>query len=102
MSIPAADEVLSNSCFLGYLGLKTVTFEAASRLGTIEPGAFAECESLSSIDIPASVAGCVRLTTVTFDGASPPVEIVESVFYGCPIGGTPATGPLTVEFPMWE
>ena len=64
IEIPASVETIGNSAFSDCSSLATVTFEKGSRLKTIgdEPpinngfyGAFNNCTSLTSIEIPASV-----------------------------------------------
>ncbi len=85
------------------LGLKTVSFEAGSKITRIGSFAFAGCEYLESITIPASVTTigdqlpgqpdeeyhghtfyrCPRLTSVTFE-TTQLTTIEESLFRACP------------------
>jgi hypothetical protein len=110
ITIPASVEVLYASCFLGCLRLASVNFEPGAKLSRIEIEAFKECQSLPLVCIPATVtkigrlafAGCCRLTAVTYEGEAENVDIGKDSFHGCPIGGTPATGPLTVEFVQFD
>ncbi|WP_288707613.1 leucine-rich repeat protein [uncultured Alistipes sp.] len=93
IEIPASVETIEKCAFQGCTALTTVTFEKGSQLKTIEgnlvtnaydydivdqKGAFADCISLTCIEIPASVEtiwagafhGCTALTTVTFEKGS--------------------------------
>ena len=90
IEIPASVETIERSAFYNCTALTTVTFEKRSQLKTIGGwyedvddtcigyGAFADCTSLTSIEIPASVEtievaafqGCTALTTVTFEKGS--------------------------------
>ena len=90
IEIPASVEIIELTAFKGCTALTTVTFEPGSKLKTIEGntpnsgyttlsyGAFADCISLTAIEIPANVetieAGafhnCTALTTVTFEQGS--------------------------------
>ena len=83
-------ETIERSAFYNCTALTTVTFEKRSQLKTIGGwyedvddtcigyGAFADCTSLTSIEIPASVEtiefaalkNCTALTTVTFEKGS--------------------------------
>ena len=82
IEIPASVETIGTATFKGCTALTTVTFEKRSQLKTIngdfEAGAFQNCISLTSIEIPASVEtiersafyNCTALTTVTFEKRS--------------------------------
>ncbi len=87
MEIPANVEVIGPSAFMNCSYLAAVTFEKGSHLNIIkgaypnsysEFGAFANCTSLTSIEIPASVetieasafSGCSSLSKVTFENQS--------------------------------
>ena len=82
IEIPASVETIGVGAFYGCTALTTVTFEKGSQLKTIKgkliDGAFRNCTSLTSIEIPASVEtigtaafyGCTALTTVTFEKGS--------------------------------
>lgn len=89
INIPANVETIGKSAFQSCSNLKTVTFEKKSNLKTIgggydysgfshysaDFGAFSNCRSLTSIEIPASVEtiesttfkGCSALSVVTFE-----------------------------------
>lgn len=89
INIPANVETIGKSAFQSCSKLKTVTFEKKSNLKTIgggydysgfshysaDFGAFSNCSSLTSIEIPASVEtiestafkGCSALSVVTFE-----------------------------------
>ena len=87
IEIPASVERIGESTFEDCTALTTVTFEKGSQLKTIWGdscyGAFTNCTSLTSIEIPASVEtigsatfhGCTALTTVTFEKGSQLKEI---------------------------
>ena len=88
IEIPASAETIGENAFNRCKALTTVTFEKGSQLKTIEGGyydkttdcygAFSDCTSLTSIEIPASVETiestafkrCTALTTVTFEKGS--------------------------------
>ena len=86
IEIPASVETIGDSAFMGCSKLATVTFEKGSQLKTIGGrygsgsyyGAFSDCSSLTSIEIPASVETieatafkrCSSLATVTFEKGS--------------------------------
>ena len=86
IEIPASVQIIELAAFRDCTSLKTVTFQKGSLLSTIEGGcydrwyygAFSNCTSLVSIEIPASVKtieaaafkGCSKLVTVTFEQGS--------------------------------
>ena len=86
IEIPASVETIEATAFKGCSKLTTITFEKGSLLKTIGGGyyssyyhgAFSDCSSLTSIEIPASVEtieatafkGCSKLTTITFEKGS--------------------------------
>ena len=92
-------ETIESTAFKRCTALTTVTFEKGSQLKTIEGGdifsdyygAFSDCTSLTSIEIPASVETigstaferCTALTTVTFEKGSQ-LKIIEfDTFRSC-------------------
>ena len=99
IEIPASVETIGSTAFKRCTALTTVTFEKGSQLKTIEGGdvfsdyygAFSDCTSLTSIEIPASVETigstafkrCTALTTVTFEKGSQ-LKIIElDTFRSC-------------------
>ena len=86
IEIPASVETIEATAFKRCSKLTTVTFEKGSQLKTIGGGysssyyhgAFSDCSSLTSIEIPASVetieaaafSDCSQLATVTFEKGS--------------------------------
>ena len=86
IEIPASVETIEATAFKRCSKLTTITFEKGSQLKTIGGGyyssyyhgAFSDCSSLTSIEIPASVETieatafkrCSKLTTVTFEKGS--------------------------------
>ena len=86
IEIPASVETIEATAFKRCSKLTTITFEKGSLLKTIGGGyyssyyhgAFSDCSSLTSIEIPASVETieatafkrCSKLTTVTFEKGS--------------------------------
>ncbi|MFR6717330.1 leucine-rich repeat protein [Alistipes putredinis] len=93
IEIPASVETIEKKAFMHCSSLATVTFEKGSQLKTIGGGysssshfgtysdyygAFSDCSSLTSIEIPASVETieatafkrCSKLTTITFEKGS--------------------------------
>ena len=127
IEIPANIEVIEAHAFKDCSSLTTVTFEKGSHLKIIKggnsssiftDGAFTDCTSLRSIEIPASVetieaaafSGCSSLSTVVFENQSclktiggnysylPSVISKQErmgVFYACPI--TTIKLPASVE-----
>lgn len=127
VEIPANIEVIEANAFKECSSLVSVTFEKGCRLQTIKggnsdsyaDGAFANCTSLTSIEIPASVetieaavfSGCSSLSTVVFENLSclktiggnysrlpnpiSPHHEEMGVFYNCPI--TEIKLPASVE-----
>ena len=128
--IPASVESIKTPAFMGCSQLTTVTFEKGSQLKTIGGGghyrkfangtdyfyhgAFADCQALTNIEIPASVETingaafmrCSQLTTVTFEKGSQLKTIgggyyssnnnyYHGAFSGCPI--TSIEIPASVE-----
>ena len=96
IEIPASVETIGVAAFCGCTALTTVTFEKGSQLKTIgggysDIGAFTNCTSLTSIEIPASVEtivscafhGCTALTTVTFEKGSQLKTIGSAAFFCC-------------------
>ena len=94
IEIPASVETIKYSAFNGCTSLKTVTFEKGSELKTIEGyyqfyGAFSDCTSLTSIEIPASVetigicafSDCTSLTTIEIPASMETIE--GGAFAGC-------------------
>lgn len=83
IEIPTSVETIEAAAFKGCSKLATVTFEKGSQLKTIGGGyyssyyhgAFSDCSSLTSIEIPASVEtieaaafkGCLALAKITFE-----------------------------------
>jgi hypothetical protein len=84
-------EILGSSLFTPSAFLERVTFGGASRLTTIQKGAFRGCEKLESIAIPAAVtsiarnafARCTRLSDVTFVAPTSLTAIHMRVFRHC-------------------
>ena len=116
IEIPANVEIIEEAAFKNCTALTTVTFENNSSLKTIcgatydysyYGGAFSDCISLISIEIPASVEtieaaafkGCSKLATVTFEKGSQLKTIGGDYYYGafsdCPI--TSIEIPASVE-----
>ena len=120
IEIPANVEIIEEAAFKNCTALTTVTFENNSSLKTIcgatydysyYGGAFSDCISLISIEIPASVEtieaaafkGCSKLATVTFEKGSQLKTIAGGynsddyygVFSDCPI--TSIEIPASVE-----
>ena len=97
--IPIGVETIETSAFQACSSLRTVTFEEGSQLKTIGGGyngltylgAFSDCTSLTSIEIPASVEiigeaafkGCSKLANVTFEKGSQLKTIGEQAFSNC-------------------
>ena len=89
IEIPASVEIIDACAFYGCTNLAVVTFEQGSMLkefgdgGEESSGAFADCTSLKSIQIPSKVErigvgtfnGCSQLSTVTFE----PNSILETI-----------------------
>ena len=120
IEIPASVETIEATAFKRCSKLTTVTFEKGSQLKTIGGGysssyyhgAFSDCSSLTSIEIPASVETieatafkrCSKLTTVTFEKGSQ-LKIIgggysSSYYYGAFLGCSSLTSieiPASVE-----
>lgn len=82
---------IGNNAFFHINSLKSVVFQAGSRLQTIGYSAFAECRVLENITIPSSVesmlgavfSGCTGLKTVVFQRDSKLQALGYSTFSGC-------------------
>ena len=116
IEIPASVETIEKKAFMHCSSLATVTFEKGSQLKTIAgdsyDGAFSDCSSLTSIEIPASVETigkeafkrCSSLATVTFEKGSQ-LKIIgggysSSYYYGAFLGCSSLTSieiPASVE-----
>lgn len=79
---------IKSGAFSGMSGLKKVTMPRNSQLETIGKNVFRNCDSLESIDIPATVtsvassafSGCTGLETVKFAEANTITELPEGLF----------------------
>ena len=120
IEIPASVETIEATAFKRCSKLTTITFEKGSLLKTIGGGyyssyyhgAFSDCSSLTSIEIPASVetieatafSDCSKLATVTFEKGSQ-LKIIgggysSSYYYGAFLGCSSLTSieiPASVE-----
>ena len=120
IEIPASVETIEATAFRICSKLTTITFEKGSLLKTIGGGyyssyyhgAFSDCSSLTSIEIPASVetieatafSDCSKLATVTFEKGSQ-LKIIgggysSSYYYGAFLGCSSLTSieiPASVE-----
>ena len=120
IEIPASVETIEKKAFFHCSKLTTITFEKGSLLKTIGGGyyssyyhgAFSDCSSLTSIEIPASVetieatafSDCSKLATVTFEKGSQ-LKIIgggysSSYYYGAFLGCSSLTSieiPASVE-----
>ena len=120
IEIPASVETIEATAFKSCSKLTTITFEKGSLLKTIGGGyyssyyhgAFSDCSSLTSIEIPASVetieatafSDCSKLATVTFEKGSQ-LKIIgggysSSYYYGAFLGCSSLTSieiPASVE-----
>lgn len=91
ITIPNSVKIIDTSAFSSCQNLKTVTFEAGSKLENIGNTAFSGCSSLSNIEIPASVisigsnafTNCSGLTIVTFEADSKLASIADYAFMNC-------------------
>jgi hypothetical protein len=89
--MPSSVRTIKHFCFMSCLNLKSVKFEAGSRLRRIEKKAFCDCKALESICLPAAVEGmerkcfacCRRLLTVTFEAGAKLTRIDGGAFRGC-------------------
>jgi hypothetical protein len=83
--------VICEKAFFLCTRLYELTFEAGSKLTTIEDAAFSSCSGLKVISIPASVqsmgwgclALCERLEKVSFSGDSQLAMLDQAVFHRC-------------------
>jgi hypothetical protein len=95
MCVPAATEKLYEWSVQSWL-LQDIWFERGSKLSRIECAAFARCQSLTSIRLPASLVSlghrvgaecfgrCDSLSSVTFEPGSRLSRIEASAFHCCP------------------
>ena len=108
--IPIGVETIETSAFHACSSLRTVTFEEGSQLKTIDgdfgdgTGAFSDCTSLTSIEIPASVKtvglaafdGCSKLASVTFENGSQ-LKTIDDLAFGYCTSLTSIEIPASVE-----
>jgi hypothetical protein len=94
VTIPADIQTLEPMSFSFARSIRAVEFEhsgAESQLEFVQEGAFQNCISLESINLPSSVAflgsqcflGCHKLATVTFPTDSKLERIEDCAFWGC-------------------
>ena len=91
IKIPASVTDIEDVAFGGCEKLKTISFEADSKLVKIGVGAFCNCSELYEVTIPASVTTigsqaftrCSDLQSVTFAPGSKLETIGENAFSGC-------------------
>ncbi len=89
--IPAKIKIIGSEAFAEYYQLQYIDFESDSELTSIGEFAFASCESLTSITLPASVteiengafASCTGLTSITIPENSQLTSIGNDVFSNC-------------------